>query len=339
MQEAILYDRQEGQVVTCRLCPWFCRIEPGASGVCRVRENREGTLYSLNYGLVSAAAAEPVERRGLYHFFPGNAILTLGGWGSNLPGKHHAPTPELPGKGEAQRYLDAEKAATFAVDHHCRGLAWNYQESAVWIEYVLDSAKMARANGLFTLLVTGGYLTEEALDELGPYLDGYAVEILGADAHPYELLSALPHWEAILQGTAWAQSRWRCHVEVHTPVIPGVNDSDEVIRALAGWIREQLGPSTPWHLDRYIPAGEMSTWVASTPEDLNRVQGIGREAGLQYVYTRTGEEAGLSATVCPSCGNVLVKREGKFLVRLTGVEGGKCTRCGLEIAMRRSIFK
>ncbi len=339
MQEAILYDRQEGQAVTCRLCPWFCRIEPGASGVCRVRENREGTLYSLNYGLVSAAAAEPVERRGLYHFFPGNAILTLGGWGSNLPGKHRAPAPALSSEGETKRYLDPEKAATFAVDHHCRGIAWNYQEPIVWLEYVLDSAKMARANGLFTLLLTGGYVTEAALDVLGPYLDGYAVEILAAEAHPYELLSALPRWESVLQGTIYAQTKWRCHVEVHTPVIPGVNDSDEIIRGTAGWIREQLGPDTPWHLDRYVPAGEMSTWVASTPEDLNRVQGIGREAGLHYVYTRTGEEAGLSPTICPSCGNVLVRREGKFLVRTTGIEGGKCVRCGLGIAMRRSIFK
>jgi len=339
MQDALLYDRVEGANVLCRLCPWRCRIAPGESGLCRVRENQDGALYPLNYGLISAAAVEPIERRGVYHLFPGSVLLTLGGWGDNLHCRFRPAPPELPGVGEKQRYLDAERAIDFAVEHHCRGLAWGYQEPAVWLEYVLDSAKLARANGLFTLLLTRGFVSEEAIDLLGPYLDACAVEILAASGQPYEQACGLPDWEAILRSTAHARERWRCHVEVHTPLIAGVNGEEEMLRGLASWIREKMGVDTPWHLLHFEPAGEMAGKPPASPAELERAQEVGREAGLRYVYVQSGEEAGLTHTLCPSCGQVLIRREGKFYVRIAGIEDGKCARCGQEIYLRRSIFK
>jgi len=339
MQEALLFERVEGEAVLCRLCPWCCRIAPQGVGLCQVRENQDGALYNLNYGLVSAAAVEPIERRGVYHLFPGSVLLTLGGWGDNLRCRFRPAPPELPEASEKRRYLDSERAIDFAVEHRCRGLAWGYQEPVVWLEYVLDTAKLARANGLFTLFLTKGFVSEEAIDLLGPYLDGWVVEILAASAQPYEQACSLPGWETILRSTVHARKRWHCHVEIHTPLVVPVNGGDEVLRSLGSWIRENLGPDIPWHLWRCEPAGELAGQPPASSEEMERAQAVGREAGLRYVYIQTGDEAGLSHTVCPSCGQLLVRREGKFYIRTSGVEENKCTRCGQEIYLRRSIFK
>ncbi len=340
MQEALLYERLDEQVVLCRLCPWACRPAEGESGLCQVRQNRGGTLYSLNYGLISAAAVEPIERRGLYHLFPGSIALTLGGWGHNLRCRHR-PAPRVPPSEEGnRRYLDPERAVSFALERRCRGLAWAYQEPIVWLEYVLDVAKLARANGLYTLMVTGGFLEREALDLLGPYLDAWAVEVVAASSGPYEVLCGSLPVEAILEGTVYAREAWRCHVEVHTPLLLGLNDGDEVLRELAGWIRDRLGPDIPWHLWRHEPAGESAPFPPSPLEALEQAREIGRESGLRYVYIQAGDQVGLTPTYCPSCGTLLIRREGRFYIKSVGLaEDGRCAHCGQEIYLRRSIFK
>ncbi len=338
MPEALQYDRMDDGSVLCRLCPWKCQIAPGESGRCAVRQNREGTLHSLNYGILSAAAVEPVERRGLYHLFPGSVILTLGGWGNSLAYRHRPPPPSLP-EDEKRRYLDPERAVSFAVERRCRGLAWGYQEPTVWLEYVLDSAKLARANGLFTVLLSNGFVTMETLDLLGPYLNAYAVEIPAVTAGPYEALGPVPLWEAILKGTAYVQERWRCHLEIHTPIIPEINDSEETLNGLAVWVRDTLGPDIPWHVWQYEPAGELSDRPATTPAALEKARALGREAGLRYIYAQTGDASGLTPTSCPSCGQQIIQRGGNFAIKVTGLDGGKCSRCGQEIYLQRSIFK
>jgi pyruvate formate lyase activating enzyme len=338
MHEALLYDRLDGGTVHCRLCPWDCQIPPGEKGRCLVRENHEGTLDTLNYGLVSAAALDPIERRGLYHLFPGCMVLSLGGWGTNLSCRYQRATPALP-TGEQVRFLDPEKAVSFAVERRCRGVAWGFQEPTVWMEYLLDSAMLVRANGMFTLMITNGYITTEALDLLGPYLDAYTVEILSVSPRPYESLCDLPRPDAILEGTAHMLQQWRCHVEVHTPLIPGINDQDETVSALATWIRDALGPDVPWHLWRYEPAGELADRSTTSPEALAHANELGRQSGLRYVYTETGQAGGLAPTVCPSCGNLIVRRGAQYSVKVVGLEGRKCSQCGQEIYLRRSIFK
>jgi pyruvate formate lyase activating enzyme len=339
MKEALLYDRQKGDAVRCRLCPWFCQIPEGEIGRCNVRQNREGTLFTLDYGLISAAAVEPIERRGLYHLFPGSVILTLGGWGNNLPCRHGPARPVLPSQEGAQRYLDPERAVDFAVDHRCRGMAWGYQEPTVWIEYVLDAAKLARANGLFTILLTNGYVTKEAFDLLGPYIDACVIEIVGVSAAPYESLCDLSNPEPILEIAAYAQRQWRCHVELRTPVLPGVTADQEVIRGLAHWIRDNLGPGTPWHLWGLEHAEEGGDLSPPSREDLERAQTVGREAGLHYVYIQAGEQVGLTPTLCPSCGQVLIQRKGAFYIKVVGVKEGRCSSCEHEVNLRRTIFK
>jgi pyruvate formate lyase activating enzyme len=339
MREALLYDRLDGEEVQCRLCPWNCQIAPGELGRCRVRQNQEGTLHSLNYGLISAAAVDPVERRGVYHLFPGSLILCLGGWGSSLHCRHRPVVPDIPEEQARRRFLDPERATNFALEHRCRGVAWTFEEPVVWLEYVLDSAKLAKANGFYTLIKTNGYINNEALDLLGPYMNAYIVEILSASTGPYETLCDLAQWQDILDATVYAQERWSCHIEVHTPIILGINREDSIIRELAGWIRDHLGEATPWHVWRYETAGELVGQAPSSHEDLEWAQQVGQESGLQYVYIQGDEEVGLTSTHCPSCGQVLVQRQGDYYVKVVGMENGKCGRCGLPIQLKRSIFK
>lgn len=338
MREATLYEPLDDDAVLCRLCPWNCRIPPGEAGICQVRQNHEGMLQTLNYGPISAAAVEPIERRGVYHLFPGNIVLTLGGWGNNLRCRHRPPPADLPAEGQ-RRFLDPERVISFALERNCRGIGWGYQEPVVWLEYVLDCAMLAKANGFFTFILTSGYMTPEALDLLGPYLNAYVVEILAVSAEPYETLCMLPDCEVILNTTLRAQQEWNCHVEVHTPIIPQVNGSDESVRGMASWIRDSLGPDTPWHLSRLEPTEHFPEQAPTSKEQLEQAQGVGRESGLYYVYLQAGEESGLSSTVCPSCGQTLIRREGNFRIKVVGVEDGKCSRCEQEINLRRSIFK
>ncbi|MGC8874389.1 MAG: radical SAM protein, partial [Chloroflexia bacterium] len=329
------YDQEEGGSVRCRLCPWFCRLAPGETGLCRVRQNREGALYSLNYGRLAAAAVEPIERRGLYHLFPGSIILTLGSWGDNLPCGTRSVSAEMPAEDGAKRLLDPERAAAFAVEHRCRGIAWGYREPAVWLEYVLDSAKMARANGLFTCLITKGLITREALDLLGPYLDACAAELLAASGSVYERACGRDAWGEISGLPRYLRERWRAHIEIHTPLLVGINDDDEVLRGLADWILEELGPETPWHLWRKETFG----LSPASMEALDRARVLGQERGLAYVYVQTGTEESLSNTRCPSCGQTLIRREGRYYIKISGIEEGRCTQCGHEIYLRRTIFK
>lgn len=338
MPEARLYDRLEGGLVRCRVCPWYCEIGPGERGRCAVRENQEGTLYTLNYGLVSAAALDPIERQGLYHLFPGSTILTVGGWGTNLSCRHRPANPGLPSS-EKTRFLDPEKAINFAIERRCRGVAWGFQEPTVWLEYVLDTAMLSRANGMFTVMITNGYITKEALDLMGPYLDAYTVELPALAPEDYDALCKEAQPGPILEGIVHMQKQWRCHIELHTPLIPNINDGDEQVQELAVWIRDTLGPDVPWHLWRYEPAGELADQTATAPEALVRACNVGTQAGLRYTYVQTGQTEGLASTLCPACGNLIIRREGQYRIKIVGLEGSKCSQCGQEIHLRRSIFK
>ncbi|MBN1485842.1 MAG: hypothetical protein JXA37_14100 [Chloroflexia bacterium] len=338
MHEALLYEQLDDQVVLCQLCPWKCQIPAGALGRCQVRQNQEGFLYTLNYGLVSAAAIEPIELGGVYHLFPGSMVLSLGGWGNNLACRHR-PVPGVPEDEKNRRFLDPERMIEFALDRRCRGIAWRYQEPGVWMEYVLDAAKLAKANGFFTFIVTNSMINKEALDLLGPYLNGYIVELLAAEASVYENLCELPHWREILETTAYAKERWNCHIEVHTPLILGINREEGLIHGVACWIRDEISVDIPWHLWAYEPAGEMSPQAAPAQQDLEWAQKIGQEAGLRYVYIQQGDQVGRTPTHCPSCGNLLIRRESNFLVKKPGIQNGRCTHCNLKIYLSQTIFK
>ncbi|MFL5802691.1 MAG: radical SAM protein [Roseiflexaceae bacterium] len=312
----------------CGVCQWRCALGPGERGRCLVRAGDDAGIAVLNDGLISAAQVGPVEDHRLWHLLPGSQVLSLGGWGYAFPEDQlRGLYAKIPDDESKRRHLESDRAASFALEQLCRGIVWAYSDPSVAFEYVKEVLQLGRANSRYTALVSSGYMTTTVLDQLGPYLDGISLELRAFDDATYVRLTGLEHWRGILEITERARKHWSCHIEVTTRLHPHVNDTPEQIQALVGWIREALGPNTPWHV---LP-GDAGAAAAAT---VARARRLAHEAGLHFVY---GPEPNQN-TNCPSCGSMLIER-GLSGSRVVGLESGRCASCGADLGIRMSIFK
>jgi pyruvate formate lyase activating enzyme len=334
MREALLYQQLAGSKVQCNTCQWRCKIAPGKDGVCRMYRNIDGVLHSLNYAEVSSAAVDPIEKKPLFHFYPGSRVFSLGTWGCNFHCKGcqnwQIACTDASVIERGSRIISAEDSVKLAQREGCQGIAWTYNEPAVWFDYTLDSARLAKENGLYTVYVTNGYISQEALDMIGPCLDGYCVDVKGFSDKLYQDLAKISHWQGILDMTERAKHRWGMHVEVVTNIIPNMNDDDEQLEGLATWIRDKLGELTPWHVTRFYPQHEM-THLSPTPvSSLEHAYEIGKRAGLRFVYTGNVPGHDGENTTCYSCGNKVIERVG-YSVDAAGLKDSKCRFCGADL--------
>jgi len=332
-REALLYERRPGSRVQCHVCQWRCVINPGKVGVCRVRQNRDGVLYTLNYGEVSSVAVDPIEKKPLFHFYPGTDVFSVGGWGCNFHCLHcqnwEIACTDVP---SGSRYLSPEEQVRLALQHHCAGIAWTYNEPTMWFEYTLDCAKLARQQGLYTVYVTNGFMTPEALDEIGPWLDCWRVDVKGFNSDVYSRLARISDWRGILDVAVRARRNWDMHVEVVTNLIPGWNDDDEQLNGIAHWIGSELGELTPWHVTRFFPMHQLRDVDATPMEVILRAVEAGKAAGLKFVYAGNVGNRG-DDTVCYSCGRTAVKRNG-YHTTIHELRGSVCTNCGANLNFR-----
>jgi pyruvate formate lyase activating enzyme len=279
--------------------------------------------------MISAANVAPIEEFRFWHFFPDTMMLALGSWGYAFPVDQqrgeYATIPDDESK--QRRQLSPERVAAFALKHLCRGVVWAYNEPAVSHEYVLNVLQASRAASRYTAIVTTGYMTSEALDSLGPYLDGIGLDLRGFGDTAYARLAGVPRWRDILETMARARREWRCHIEITLRLHHGVNDDPDELRGLVTWIIQALGLETPLH----VLAGDQG---AGTAASVGRARRIALENGLQYVY---GPDPNQS-TRCPQCGTTLITRTNR-VVNLSGIEEGVCAGCGFEPHLRTSIFK
>ncbi|MDP2931021.1 MAG: AmmeMemoRadiSam system radical SAM enzyme [Chloroflexota bacterium] len=337
MHEALLYDKLADSRVQCHTCQWQCKIGVDKFGVCGMYQNRGGTLYNLNYAVVSSLAADPIEKKPLFHFHPGTLAFSLGSLGCNFHCKH-CQNWEISSvdsrallRGCREMLPDTEIAA--ARQHGCQGIAWTYNEPAIWLEYTLDSAKLAKENGLYTVYVTNGYSTPAALDAIGPYLDAWRVDIKGFSDALYRDLAKVPHWRNILDVAKRAKDKWHMHVEVVTNIVPTMNDDDEQLEGIASWIKDALGELTPWHVTRFYPHHHLADLPPTPIATLEHAYDIGRRAGLKFVYTGNVPGHEHENTLCYACGKLVVERYG-YQTRVTGLDGSKCKFCGAELNFR-----
>jgi len=338
-KEALLSETQSDGSARCGICQWRCRIAAGGVGHCRTIVNHEGRLYTTNYGLISSAAADPIEKKPVFHYKPGSRCFSVGTLGCNFrcvfcQNWEIAYADALnSGTGGCRTRVQPSDLVALALGNDCQGVAWTYNEPSIWLNYTLDCAKLCKEAGLYTVYVTNGYATPEALDLIGPYLDVYRVDIKSMDDHFYKELIKVPSPKGILELAVRAKAKWAMHVECVTNIIPGWNDSDENLARTARWISESLGPRTPWHVTRFFPYGTLSHIPPTPPETLDRAVRIGREAGLQFVYlgnirTDSGEN-----TYCPKCGNLAVERVG-YSTRAVGLDAeGRCKVDGEELGI------
>jgi len=340
MHEAMLYEKLPGSRVRCNTCQWHCTIGPGKFGVCRMYHNRDGTLYNMNYAKASSVAADPIEKKPLFHFFPGSLAFSLGGWGCNFHCQGcqnwqiSCPDTGEPWRGSQE--VQPQAAVELAKRYQCQGIAWTYNEPSIWFEYTLDSAKLAKENGLYTVYVTNGYLTPEALDIIGPYLDAWRVDIKGFTDSLYRNLARIRGWRGILDVAQRAKQKWDMHVEVVTNIVPTMNDDDQQLKGIASWIRDELGELTPWHVTRFYPHHDMMDLPPTPVSTLERAYNIGHKAGLKFIYAGNVPGHSSESTVCYHCGNLVVQRFG-YQTTVIGLDGSKCKFCGTELNFRRGL--
>ena len=340
MREALLYERLPESAVRCRTCQWRCRINTGKTGACGMYQNTGGTLYNLNYSWVSSLNADPIEKKPLFHFYPASTVFSLGTLGCNFRCKHcqnwEISTPDGNSLESMCREVKPEAAIKLAKQSGCRGLAWTYNEPAVWFEYTLECAKLAKKAGLYTVYVTNGFASPEALDTIGPYLDAWRVDIKGFSDEFYSKIAGVPHWREILEVCMRAKTKWNMHVEVVTNLIPTLNDDDGQLTALAMWIKNKLGELTPWHVTRFYPQHELKNIPQTPIAAIEKAVRIGKKVGLKFIYAGNVPGHDSESTYCYNCQHLAVKRSG-YETYVTGLNGSRCSNCGADLNFRPAL--
>jgi len=332
MKEAMLYEKLSDKRVHCHLCAHECRIAEGRKGVCQVRENRDGTLHTLVYGRAIARHVDPVEKKPLFHFYPGSRAYSMATPGCNFRCTwcQNADISQMPRERHLHMGTEAspEELVSAARQNRCRSVAYTYTEPTIFFEYAYGTARLAHDADLANVYVTNGFMTEEMLETFDPLLDAANVDLKAFQDETYrEYIGA--RLQPVLDSLRKMKTLgvW---VEVTTLVIPALNDSSEELHDIATFIADELGPETPWHISRFRPAYKMRDRTATSLSTLREARTIGKEAGLHYVYL--GNVPGASNTVCHACGEMLIRRSGYRLVDNRITDEIACPNCGAEVA-------
>ncbi len=328
-KEAILYDKI-GKALNCKVCERRCLISAEKKGFCEMRENIGGKLFTLNYASASSVAVDPIEKKPLFHFYPGSTVLSLGSVGCNFRCKHcqNWNISQATMEDMALREILPEDAVNLAKDYDCKSIAWTYNEPTMWLEYTIDSAILAKKKGIKTVYVTNGYMTNEALDAVGPYLDAANVDLKGMSEKFYkELCDA--RMQPVLDNIISMHDK-KIHLEITNLMIPSYNDSEENIKALVNFMVDEVSVEVPLHFTRFFPYYKLKDLPPTTISDLEKAYKIAKEAGMKYVYignvpSRNGEN-----TYCYNCGELLVDRKG-YQINENNLKDRKCPKCGSNI--------
>ncbi|MBN1934237.1 MAG: AmmeMemoRadiSam system radical SAM enzyme [Anaerolineae bacterium] len=338
MREAMLYQKLDDNAVRCMLCAHHCLIHPGKTGICGVRENREGVLYTLVYGKTISAAVDPIEKKPLYHFYPGAMAFSIATVGCNFSCRFcqnadisQAPRDHPRALSEDgwgwDRDLAPEQVVRMAQRERCQTIAYTYTEPTIFFEYANDCAVLASQAGIKNIFVSNGYMTAEALDTIGDNLHAANIDLKGSDAFYRSLCGA--RQQPVLDSIA-KMRQMGVWVEVTTLVVPGHNDDEETLRAIAEFLAS-VDPDMPWHVSRFIPCYKLLDAPPTPESTLHRAVEIGYAAGLRYVYAGNVPGSPYEHTRCPECGQICIHRHGYAIRNL--MKGKKCPTCGYELAV------
>ncbi len=330
-KEALLYEKLDQKWVQCRLCAHRCRLAPSAYGICGVRQNQEGILYTLVYGEIVAAHVDPIEKKPFYHFLPGSRAFSIATVGCNFKCEfcqnwQISQTAKKDGVRTAGAVeLTPAEVTAAARENRCASVSYTYTEPTIFFEFALEAAREAKAAGLYNNFVTNGYMTRECLETIRPYLDAANVDLKSFRDEFYR-----KHCRArlapVLESIA-AMKEMGIWVEVTTLVIPGENDSEEELDRIAAFLAE-TGKEIPWHVSRFHPDYRLGACPPTPLATLRRAREIGKSHDLRYVYLgNVGEGVD---TLCYRCGKTVVKR-GHLSADMSGLKNGRCAACGTKI--------
>ncbi|WKZ18210.1 MAG: AmmeMemoRadiSam system radical SAM enzyme [Candidatus Jettenia sp. CY-1] len=331
MKEAMFFEKLGDTKVRCYLCRHHCIIADGKKGICRVRENRRGILYSLVYRKLVSENIDPIEKKPLYHFYPGTTSFSVATVGCNFKclNCQNYEISQLPENYEqiVGRDVAPERIVEEALGYHCKSIAYTYTEPTIFFEYAYEIAKIADNKSIKNVFVTNGYITREALTTIKPYLHAANVDMKSFSRETYKKLCG-----AQLDGVIDCIRSYKemgIWIEITTLIIPGINDSESELRQIAGFIRS-LGPEVPWHVSRFYPGYRLIEKPPTSVDTLRMAREIGLEAGLRYVYEGNVPGEGGEDTYCYACKKTLIKRYGYQIVE-NNIINSRCPACNTSI--------
>jgi len=331
IKEAMLYEKLDDQYVHCNLCAHRCTIKPDRRGMCGVRENKDGVLYSLVYGTLIAEHIDPIEKKPFFHIYPASKSYSIATVGCNLncdfcQNHEISQMPRSTRMIMGDDLMPAEIVAR-AKKSGAKTIAYTYTEPTIYFELAYDTAKIAVENGLKNVFVTNGFMTAEAIEMMAPYLTAANVDLKSFRDEFYKkrcgarLNPVLESLRKMKEMGIW--------VEITTLLIPTLNDSDEELKDIAQFIAG-LGVETPWHISRFHPQFKMLNVPVTPLSSLHRAVEIGKQSGLKYVYSGNVPGNDGENTKCFNCGNLLIERYGFKIVSIN-LTGNKCSKCGTEL--------
>jgi pyruvate formate lyase activating enzyme len=331
MKEAMFYERLDEKKVRCFLCAHHCIIKEGKRGICSVRENRDGTLYSLVYGKLISMNIDPIEKKPVFHFLPGSTSFSIATVGCNFHCEHCqnneiSQYPKEHGGEIMGQPATPEAVVEAAVRNGCESISYTYTEPTIFFEFAYDCAKLAHQKGIRNVFVSNGYTGPEAARAIAPYLDGNNIDLKGGDEFYKKICGA--RLEPVKE-TIRLMKALGVWVEVTTLIIPDYNDSEKDLRDIAEFL-SSVDPSIPWHVTQFYPTYRILDKPRTPVKTLRRAREIGFEAGLKYVYEGNVPGEGGENTYCPDCKELLIRRFG-FRISENTIKDGKCPKCGHDI--------
>lgn len=331
MKKAMFWETKSNNSVRCQLCAHNCKISDGKRGICKVRVNKNGTLYTLVYGLVSPGVVDPIEKKPLYHYHPGTRVYSFGSVSCNFKcdncqnwqiSQISAEIPNI-------KPVPPKSAVELAISHNCAGIAWTYNEPTIWYEYTYFGSKVAKKNKLYTVYVTNGFINPKPLKKIAPYLDALNIDVKAFNNDFYRKICK-SRLEPVLE-TARLASKLKKHIEITNLVIPTKNDDLDEFRQLSNWIYDKLGPDTPLHFSRFHPNNRMQNLITTPEKTLVAAYEIAKETGLKYVFLGNIYHPRYGNTYCPNCNNLVIRRGSTFGVKDMNLVKGRCKKCNEKI--------
>ncbi|AFZ01324.1 AmmeMemoRadiSam system radical SAM enzyme [Calothrix sp. PCC 6303] len=327
LKEAMLYQKKQDGRVFCQLCPHYCLIDRGKRGICQVRENQDGLLYSMVFGRTVTQNVDGVEKKPLFHFYPGSSTYSLATAGCNFHCQYC--TNWQVSQMSAEEFIELgvgaspEQIVNAALESGCRSIAYTYVEPTIFFEYVHEIASLAHSNGLLNVFKTNGFMTPEMLQMCQPYLDAANVDLKAFQDKSYQKFGG--RLQPVLDSLKLMKS-FGIWLEITTVIIPGINDEPQELADIAGFIVQELGVDTPWHITRFFPAYKMENVPPTPLETLYKARDIGLEQGLKYIYFGNFLGQGNQDTNCPDCGTVLIQRRGFEFIK-NQMQSHQCPAC------------
>lgn len=324
----MLYEKLEDKKVRCFLCAHGCHISDGKRGICAVRENIDGTLYTLVYGRVISANIDPIEKKPLFHFLPASYSFSIATVGCNFRCMHcqnyeisqfprERPDAAIPG-----REMKPEDVVNLAEQNNCASISYTYTEPTIFFEFAYDCARLAHEKGIKNVFVSNGYTSPEATRLIAPYLDGNNIDFKGSEKFYKEICGAKA---APVRETIRLMKELGVWVEVTTLIIPGHNDSEEDLRNIAGFIKS-VDPAIPWHVSQFYPTYKLTNVPRTPVQTLRWARQMGLDTGLKYVYEGNVPGEGGENTYCPNCRELLIQRVG-YSIGENKLKNSRCFNC------------